>query len=32
MLENSGIGDDPKEATQDEFRDRECMVTIHNRH
>ena len=30
MLEYSGIGDDPKEATQDEFRDRECMVSIHN--
>ena len=30
MLEYSGIRDDPEEATQDEFRDRECMISIHN--
>ena len=30
MLEYPGIRDDPKKATQDEFRDRECMVSVHN--
>ena len=32
MLEYPGIGNDPDEATEYEFRNRECMVPVHDRH
>lgn len=30
MPEYSGIGDGPEETTEDEFRDREGIVAVHN--
>lgn len=30
MVKHSRIGDDPEETTEDEFRDREGIVVVHN--